>query len=584
MKISGGELIAKMLAAEGVEKVFGIIDGTYFGLYSNLHKYGIELITPRHEACAVHMAGTYARLTGKLGVCIASNGPGVANVISGVAVEQAEGNRVMLITSCRRPEIAYPDRGNGYQIIDHVGIISPMSKYSVTVKMPVRIAETMKAAFRKSFSGRPGVVHVDVPENFMNGKQQFPENIVQDPKTYRNTTPLAADKDLVKQAARMILDAKYPIMHAGSGIIHAGAFEELAELANMMYMPVTTSWAARGVLCEDNELSVPMIYVDQNDKIRNDADLVLIMGSGVGETDWWGKQPNWAAASEQKTIQVDLDEDVIGRSKPVNLAIIADVKNFLRDLVTELKTHSDSIKLAEKKSWFKGHLDEMAQYRAKLDKHLEDMEAPMNTAHVAATCKKLFNKDAVAIFDGGNTAVWGQFFYKCTTPGHGIGTPKMGMLGAGVSQALGAQAALPNNQVYCVIGDGAMGFHMQEIETAVRNNLPIVYLVVADKQWGMVKMTQQFALKPLKTIIKKSLDEDETINADFAEVEWDKLGQSMGAFGTRVDNPKDLHSAIEQAIASKKCSVIHVDVDPVKHMWAPALQAFKKMHQEPKGK
>lgn len=584
MKISGGELIAQMLQAEGVDKVFGIIDGTYFGLYSNLAKYGIELVTPRHEACAVHMAGAYARLTGKIGICIASNGPGVANVISGVAVEQAEGNRVMLLTSCRRPEIAYPDRGNGYQIIDHVGIISPMSKYSVTVKAPVRVAETMKAAFRKSFQGRPGVVHVDVPETIMNGKSVFPEGIVQDPKSYRNTTPLAANKDLVKQAARMILDAKYPIMHAGSGITHAGAYEELAELANLMYMPVTTSWAARGVLCEENELSVPMIHVEQNDKIRNEADLCLILGSGVGETDWWGKQPNWASPADQKCIQVDIDEEVIGRNKPVNLAVVADVRTFLRDLVVELKTHSDSIALADKKAWFRGHLDAMIENRAKLDKHLEDMDSPMNTAHVATTCKKLFDKDAVAVFDGGNTAVWGMFFYKCTTPGHGISTPKMGMLGAGVSQALGAQVAKPDKQVYCIIGDGAMGFHMQEIETAVRNELPVVYLVVADKQWGMVKMTQQFALRPLKTIIKKSLDEDETINADFCEVEWDKLAQSMGAFGTRVNNPKDLHSAVEQAIASKKCAVIHIDVDPVKHMWAPALQAFKKMHQEPKGK
>lgn len=584
MKISGGELVAQMLAAEGVDKVFGIIDGTYFGLYSSFAKYGIELISPRHEACAVHMAGAYARLTGKLGVCMASNGPGVANVISGIAVEQAEGNRVMCLTSCRRPEIAYPDRGGAYQVIDHVGIISPMSKYSVTVKAPVRIAETMRQAFRYSYKGRPGVVHVDIPENFMNGKFDFDDSCVQEPSQYRNTTPIATNKDQVKQAARMILDAKKPIMHAGSGIIHAGAFEELSELANMMYMPVTSSWGARGSLCEENELSVPMVHTDVNDSIRNEADLVLILGSRLGETDWWGKQPNWANPSEQKTIQVDLEEEFIGRNKPVALGIVADVKVFLRELVTELRTLSDSINNNDKKEWYRKHLDDMAAHRAKLDKNLDDMSAPMNSAHVAVTCKKLFGRDSVAIFDGGNTAVWGQFFYKCTTPGHGISTPKMGMLGAGVSQALGAQIARPDNQVYCIIGDGAMGFHMQEIETAVRNNLPVVYLVLSDKQWGMVKMNQQFALRPIKTIIKKSLDEDETINADFSEVEWDKLAQSMGAFGTRVDNPKDLHSAVEQAIASKKCSVIHIDVDPVKHMWAPALRTFKKMHDEPKGK
>jgi len=159
----------------------------------------------------------------------------------------------------------------------------------------------------------------------------------------------------------------------------------------------------------------------------------------------------------------------------------------------------------------------------------------------------------------------------------------MGMLGAGVGQALGVAAAYPERQVYCIIGDGAMGFHPQEVETAVRNNLKPVFLVASDKQWGMVKINQQFALKPIKTMIKKSLSEEETINADLGEIEWDKMAQSMGAYGERVSDPKDLEPAIKRCIDSGKCSVIHIDVDPVKHMWAPALLHFKNMHAEPKG-
>jgi acetolactate synthase-1/2/3 large subunit len=584
MKVSGGELIAQMLQKEGVDKVFGIIDGTYFGLYSSLHKYGIELITPRHETSAAHMAGAYARITGKLGVCLASNGPGVANILPGVAVENAEGNRVMLITSARRPEIAYPDRGGTYQCFDHVGVIAPMSKYSVTVKSPVRLVESMRQGFRHSFKGRPGVVHVDVPETIMNGKFQFDEGQILPPEKYRLTTPISPDLIMVKRAAKMIVDAKRPIIHAGSGILHAQAYEELEALANLTYMPVTTSWGARGALCEENELSVPMIQVEANNNIRNDADLVLVLGSRLGETDWWGKQPNWRNAGEQKTIQVDLEEEFIGRNKPVDLAVIADVKVFLRELVIELKTLEANIKINERKSWFAKHLEDMAKYRAKLDEKLEDLSTPMTTAHVGALCKKVFSKNSVAIFDGGNTAVWGQFYYKCTTPGHGMSTPKMGMLGAGVSQTLGAQVARPDNQVYCIIGDGAMGFHVQEIETAVRNNLPVTYLVVCDKQWGMVKMSQQIALRPLKTVIRKSLDEGETINADFNEIDFAKLAESMGAFGVRVDSPSALEEALRTCVAKNTTSVIHVDVDPVKHMWAPALQAFKKMHEEPKGK
>ena len=149
-EITGGEVIARMLQKEGVEKVFGIIDGTYFGFYSALHRLGIEIITPRHETCAAHMAGTYARLTGKLGVCMASNGPGVANLLPGLVVEQADGNRVLAVTSARRPTIMYPDRGGSYQCFDQSGVIGKIGKWSSAVSSFDRVPELVRKALRKS--------------------------------------------------------------------------------------------------------------------------------------------------------------------------------------------------------------------------------------------------------------------------------------------------------------------------------------------------------------------------------------------------------------------------------------------------
>jgi len=581
MAKTGGEAIVRFLKNEGVEVVFGIIDGTYFGLYSSLKKYGIRLITPRHESSAVHMAGAYARVTGKIGVCIASNGPGVANALPGVAVENTEGNRVMLITSSRRNPIAYPDRGGSYQCFDQTGVIRPMSKYSENVSIAERIPEIMKQAFRVSFTGRPGVVHVDVPENYMNGKFKFDDSVFTPPSRYRRTEGAHPSQDQVKRAAQMIAAAKFPIIHAGSGILHAMAFDELEKVADQAHLPVVTSWGARGALCEDNELSIPMVHVELNNNIRSKADLVLTLGSRIGETDWWGKAPNWNPA--QQMIQVDIDDNYLGRNKPVDLAILADVKPFLTALYAELSSGNYKMDMAARKSIFSGFLKEKEKDRKKLDKHLDDLASPMNTAHIAVACKRNFEADALAVFDGGNTAVWGQFFYKCTNPGSGISTPKMGMLGAGVGQALGVAAAYPDRQVYCIIGDGAMGFHPQEVETAIRNGLKPVFLVASDRQWGMVKINQQFALKPIKTVVMKSLSEEETINADLGEIAWDKMAESMGAHGERISDPKELDGAIQRSLASGKCAVIHVDVDPVKHMWAPALLHFKNMHQEPKG-
>jgi acetolactate synthase-1/2/3 large subunit len=579
-KICGGELIVRMLKNEGVDTAFGIIDGTYFGLYSKFKDYGIRLVTPRHEACAVHMAAAYARSTGKLGVCIASNGPGVANVLPGVAVENGEGNRVLLITSTRRIGIGYPDRGGTYQYFNQVGVMKPMTKWAGAVPSFDRIPEFMKRAFRKSFDGRPGVVHVDVPEDIINGEVKTGITLPQ-PSTYRRTHPIVPDDAQVEAAAALLISAEQPLIHAGSGVAHALAYDELAQLAQLLGAPVCTSWGARAVQDERADHAIPMLQVDQVDQVRNDADVVLCLGSRLGETDWWGKAPNWRAPAEQKLIQVDVDEEILGCNKPATILVLADAKAFLEKLIRVLETRKGEIPLEKRQAAIQKYKAVRDKNRAKLDQvYAEDK---LTAAHVTKACQEFFKDDAICVIDGGNTAVWTNFYFEVRTPGTVLGTPKFGMLGAGVAQAVGAAAAFPERQVYCIIGDGAMGFNQQEIETAVRNKLKPIYLVCCDRQWGMVKMNQQFALRPIKTMIMKSLGPEETINADLSETQFDKLAESMGAHGERVASADELRPALERCLAADKCAVIHVDVDNVKHMWAPSLLTFKKMHQEPKG-
>jgi acetolactate synthase I/II/III large subunit len=581
-KIPGGAIASRLLAAEGVDKVFGIVDGSYFGLYSTLGAAGIDIVTPRHETSAAHMAGAYARLTGKLGVCMASNGPGVANVLPGIAVEQAEGNRVLLLTSSRRQGITYPDRGGTYQYFPHVEVTRPMCKWSCAVPSIERLAELLRRALRVSFEGRPGVVHLDVPESVLNTPVKPDPDWLRPPERYRTTAAIPPGGAQVAEAARMLVQAARPLLHIGSGVVHAGASTEVHALAELLEAPVTTSWGARAAVDERRPQVIPMIYLDAVKQARTAADLLLVLGSRLGETDWWGKPPYWGSYDAQKLIQVDLDAEVIGNSRPVDLPVRADVKLFLQLLVEEVKRVGASIDRAARRAALERLREACAGRRRELDRHLEYRGVPMTSAHVPHVCQQVFGDDAVVVNDGGNSTIWGQFFHEVRVPGTMIGTPKMGMLGAGVAQALGAQVACPDKRVYCIIGDGAMGFHPQEIETAVRNALPVVYLVLCDRQWGMVKMNQQFALKPLKTLVFKSLGPDETINADLGETRFDELARSMGAHGERVGDPAQLRGAIERAIASGRCAVIHVDVDPVKHMWAPNLKAFKDMHQEPR--
>lgn len=617
-EISGGKLIAQMLAAEGVTDIFGIIDGTYVGLYRALADSGITLHSPRHEAAAAHMAGTYARLTGRLGVVIASNGPGVANMLPGVAVEQGEGNRVLLITSARRVGVGHPERGGTYQYFDQTAVIGPMSKWSGYVPSADRIGELLRRAMRISFAGRPGVVHLDVPEDIINRPLPGGAPAVQEPASYRRTSPLLPDPALIVQAAKLLVGAQRPVIHAGSGVFHADAEAELARLAELLAAPVTTSWAGRGVLSEDHAEAIPMIALEQTDKVRAQADVVLVVGSRLGETDWWGKPPNWGPPATQRTIQIDVDEERIGVNKPVELALQADAKAALAALgdavsaavagavvtgaadtgaaqtdaaVTGAEPTGTAVpNLAERRNQLAGWQSERADLRAKLDKPAKKSmdSARIHPGLVPTIAQSVMPDDTIWVLDGGNTVVWANFYLAARTIRSMVSTYKFGMLGAGFGQALGAAIAAPDRRVCVLIGDGAFGMHASEIETAVRLELPIVFVVFVDGQWGMVKMSQQIAVAPVETIARrmltgKPLPKGKLVYADFAAARYDELATSLGAHGEYVDAPGQLRDALARARDCGGPAVVHVKVDNNEHLWAPGLQAFKKMHQEPKG-
>lgn len=394
-----------MLRAEGVEVVFGIIDGTYLQLTKSLRDHGIRLITPRHESSALHMAGAYARTSGRLGVCIASNGPGVANALPGVAVEEGEGNRVLLITSSRRTGIIRPDRGGTYQHFDQVGAIAPMSKWSCGVDASDRIAELMRRALRESFHGRPGVVHLDVPENLVNGEFDATPVMQQRPEQYRRTQPVGASASQVRAAADLCCDSGLAMIHAGSGVGHALAHGALLEVATLLNAPVTTSWAGRGAIPESLRLAVPMVHIELNNRVRNEADVVLSLGTRFGETDWWGKPPYWRRASDQRHVQVDIDEAALGRNKAVDLAVLADAREFLEALRDELKQRDLTAQRARQDAWLAGIESERKQERESFDAALELETERIHTPLVPAICQRVFDDDALLVADDGNTAV-----------------------------------------------------------------------------------------------------------------------------------------------------------------------------------
>ena len=579
--IFGGAVVAKMLKKEGVEHFFGIVDGTYNHFFVSAVNEGIRMITPRHETVAAHMAGAYARVTGKLGVFIASNGPGVANVLSGAVIEHLEGNRVLLITSARRRGVTNPDRPGAYQSFDQQKVIREFAKWSVYIRDFERIPDQMREAFRRCFSGKPGLVHVDIPEDVINSSG--PEPVFLESAQYRSLTPLRPAPEDVKAAARMLSEAEMPMIQAGSGVIHALAFSELKEVAELLNAPVTTSWAADSVLPHVLPFMCPMSLMEMVNAVRNSADLCLCLGSSMGETDWWGKAPYWAAPDKQKFIQVDLEASVIGRNRRVDLAVTADIKIFLTELAAELK----KIDAGANKSGRTAILGKIGEAKQMAQKAVgEGMAAmpasPVHALQAAVSLRTLLPPETIFVLDGGNTVLWGSSI-SCLHPNTRLSTWHMGHLGSGQGYALGAALGKPDVKVCLFTGDGAMGFHMQEMETAVRYGLNVMFVIIADKQWGMVKINQIAGMEQHKERYPNALKEQGCVNTDFGPIAWAEAAKAMGMPGENAKSVEEFQVAAARFAALKGPSLIQVDVDPVAHMRCPVLKVFKDMHSEPAG-
>jgi acetolactate synthase-1/2/3 large subunit len=486
---------------------------------------------------------------------------------------------VLVLTSWRRGPIVGPDRGGTYQYFDQVAVMRPMTKWSGAARSLDRIPEALRRAFRVSWEGRPGAVHLSVPEDVLNGPCED-EPPVLPPESYRRSDALAPGAAAVRRAAALLAGAERPLLQVGSGVLHAGASEPVQELARILRAPITTSFGGRPAVDERLPNKIPMLP-PLIDEVRRDADVVLALGTRFGETDWWGKPPYWGAPEVQRVIQVDCDEEILGLNRPVELAVLADVRLFSEALLAEIK-NQEVQNLAEREARIAEWAGRAGDLRTFLRSAASDEDAePLHSAFVPLVCRDFFDDDAILVIDGGNTAVWTNLYHEHRTPGCLLSTFKFGMLGAGPGQAIGAQVACPDQQVYAIVGDGAMGMHLQEIETAVRNALPIVFLVLCDRQWGMVKFSQSMALDAETMAAQRSLPPGANLNTDLGEIRFDELARSMGAHGERVSRARDLRGALERCVASGLPSVIHVDVDPVSHMWAPGLDVFKKMHLEP---
>ncbi len=565
--ISGAEALLQCLIQEGVRYIFGIPGDQWTPFLDAIYRLGreagLDFVTTRHEQAAAHMADAWARVTGEVGVCLGTVGPGAANLVPGVYPAWADSVPMLVLTAQNQSWRSYPDHGS-MQALDQVPLFAPITKWNAFVGHWQRIPELVQRAFRTATSGKPGPVHLDIPPDVLVAAGDEADLTIVPPQRYRAMTPPAGDSTLIKEAAELLARAERPLIHAGTGVLRSGAWSELVALAEYLAAPVTTSVGARGVIPEDHPLClIPTSYGALGAQAT--ADVVLFVGGRLGDLDFWGRPPAWGEPDEQTWVQVDICGESIGLNRPVDLAIVGDAKAVLRDLLAAVRERSP-----QREEWPEIE-DARAAQEAWLRGFLEQAESdaiPIHPLRVVREVRDFFPRQAICAVDGGTTAVWAFYLNRVYEPRAFLWAADSGHLGTGLPYAIAAKLARPDVPVYCITGDGSFGFNAMELETAVRLGTPVVVVILNDRAWGMIKGGQKLAY------------EGRYIGVDFTDARYDKLAEALGCYGERVTEPDQIRPALERAVESGLPAVLDVLVDVETHIVPPDLETLDALWME----
>lgn len=567
-KVSGGELLVRCLLKEGVRYVFGIPGGQLCSFLDAIYRIGqseasIKFIMTRHEEAAAHMADAYARLTGEVGICVGTVGPGAGNLVSGVATAFNDSIPILVITPQVQSWLSYPHRGS-QQELDQLHLFGPITKWNACVNRWERIPELVQRAFRVATSSRPGPVHlefsVDALYEARDEKEAIP--LCLEPSRYRAFARPAGDMSVIEEAANMLVGAKKPLIHAGGGVLRSGAWEEVLELAKYLMIPVSTSLSARGVISQEHPLALHPVFAVQP---RNEADVVLAIGCRFDQLDFWGKPPLWGDPKGQKLIQIDIDPEMIGFNREVDIGIVGDARICLGQLLESVKGIAKPCKDDER---IKNYRKQQNMLMADFEKQGESNQKPIHPLRFIKDARRFFPKDSIVVVDGGNTAIWASYLCTIHEPRTLLWAAGMGQLGVGLPFALAAKLVHPNRKVFILHGDGAFMLMNQELETARRYGLQVIDIIGNDRAWGMIKASQAATF------------EGRFIGVDFSDVRYDKMAESMGCYGERVESPEEIVPALERAVKSNLPAVLDVVIDPKINLNPPHLQILASLWLE----
>jgi acetolactate synthase-1/2/3 large subunit len=564
-EITGGELIARCLAAENVRFAFGLPCPELDPLLAALEGNGIRFVPVRHESAAAYLAAGLYETTGQVAVLLTNPGPGSANALPGLIDARHHGIPLLAITAQHRLGIVYPSPPTTFQGQDQLEVFRPAVKWGGPIFAWERIAEVTRMAFREMWNGRPGPVQLEIPGPVLYATGEAGSAAVLLPERYR-PPPAQASEAQLAEAAALLARAERPLIVAGSGVERADASAALLALAERLGCPVVASMAGRGAVPLDHPQHL-YGYGAGADLARREADVILAAGSRLGNLDV-PYDKYWGDAAQQKLIQIDIDPRHIGVSRPLALGIVAELRGALAGIARAL----DDTRIRKREG------KDLVRYREIARGWWDEQLAPalrwsgpgLHPAQVMQAVGKIFGRDAIYTTDGGNTSLWAHWFLPPTRPRSYLSILELGMLGRGIPAAIGAKLGNPERPVVCVTGDGAAGFHFIELQSAAREGLPLTVVVFAEGSWSMEVPNEQ-------------LRYGRTFGTEMGAVRWDRVADGLGCAGFSVERAEDLEAALSDARATKGPAVVCVKTDRTANLAIPGamLQRFVEVYQGP---
>ncbi len=531
--MTGGQAAVAMLKRHGVNTIFGLpgvqLDGIFDALYEE--REAIRVIHTRHEQATAYMADGYARVTGREGVCLVVPGPGLLNAAAGLATAFACNSPVLCLTGQIRSDLIEVGRGLLHEIPNQLGLARSVTKHAARAMTPQEIPVTIQEAFRQLRTGRSRPVEIEIPPDILLARGDV---ALLPPVGPRERS--AGDPDLIERAAKLLGEAKSPLIYAGGGVVRAGASEELVQVAEMLQAPVIVSNNGKGAITDRHYLAHGQVAERE---LRPKADVILAVGTRF--VDITG-EPRPVAAG-QTLIRLDIDPEEIHRNQPASLGIEADAKAGLAALADQIGRYNRARPSRE---------DELTSLKQAV---AERVNAIQPQAAFGLAIRAELPDDGILVSEMTQVGYWSNFGYPTYLPNTFLTPGYQGTLGFGLTTAMGAKVGRPDLPVVSINGDGGFGFTLNELATMVQHRIGVVAVVFNDNAYGNVRRIQQVDFG------------GRTIASDLVNPDYCKLAEAFGLRGRRAETPEQLRVALREALAANEPALIEVPVGEMPNPW-----------------